>query len=239
MAGFEFYGKLRLPEGTRARALELLAQVADDVQRRCQGILRCDVYASRGAEECVTMMAFDRDEAAGTFLDETGRSFDQLATLAQGDVIFLGEAPALAARALHAFAPRTFDFAFGRETGPQRRPAPGIEVYTLFEIHDGGGDPIRRIGRELVSIVNARDPGTTRYDWFFSRNDRQCIAMDSYADAPSMFAHMRNAHDTHEQLFRHATMKVEFLGELPAEAQAAVAKYDPYVLGRVKCAAAS
>ena len=54
--------------------------------------------------------------------------------------------------------------------------------------------------------------------------------MDCYKDTPSMFAHMKNAHDVHELLFDHSTMVTEFLGELPDEAKAAVARYNPYIL---------
>ena len=85
------------------------------------------------------------------------------------------------------------------------------------------------MGADLIPIVSSKDPGTTRYDWFYDDEKLQCVAMDCYKDTPSMFAHMKNAHDVHELLFDHSTMVTEFLGELPEEAKAAVARYNPYI----------
>lgn len=231
MAGVEYYGKLHFAPGSQDEVFALLPRITAHARHGDRGVLRCDWFARPGIHECITMTAFANDAAAEAFFSRAAAEHAHLSRMARGEILFLGEAPSIAHEALEEFSPRSFRFIFGQKPQPQRTPAPGIEVYTLFELREGEGAAFETVGRELVSIVKARDPGTTRYDWFRSPDDRQWIAMDSYADAPSMFAHMKNAHDTHELLFRHATMKVEFLGELPAEARAAVAKYDPYVLG--------
>jgi quinol monooxygenase YgiN len=105
-----------------------------------------------------------------------------------------------------------------------------IEIYTRFEIKSKDMPIFKKLAAELVSVVKAKDPGTPRYDWFYDDANSLSVAMDTYANASAMFAHMKNCHDVHHELLQHASMVTEFLGELPQEAMQAVAKYDPYIL---------
>jgi quinol monooxygenase YgiN len=105
-----------------------------------------------------------------------------------------------------------------------------IEIYTGFAIQPGQLAQFKRLAVELTNVVRAKDLGTTRYDWFYNDAQHVCIAMDTYVDAPAMFAHMKNCHEAHEKLLPLSTMTTEFLGELPSVAMQAVAKYQPYIL---------
>ncbi len=113
---------------------------------------------------------------------------------------------------------------------PGAGATPHIEIYTRFFINPGSLEAFKTEAAELLRIVRASDPGTSRYDWFYDAEGTQCLVRDTYNDAAAMLAHMKNCHDAHERLLANAIMVTEFLGALPEAAMVAVAKYDPYIL---------
>lgn len=211
--------------------MEAIAKVRADrdlalriaARRAEQGLSRFDVYFHEDRSTAVVIAA-GRAAAVCALAEKLAGTIEPAAASIE---LLADRAEALPAEG------RRLTFAFGLEARPARRCPSGIEIVTRFRIAEGKEDAFRSIAGRLTDLVRAADPGTARYDWFFSDDGRVCIALDTYRDTAGMLAHMGNAHELHERLLELAVMATEFLGHLPADALAAVAKYDPFVLPRL------
>jgi hypothetical protein len=56
------------------------------------------------------------------------------------------------------------------------------------------------------------------------------FVLENFADEIALFSQMKNGYETRNRLVAIAPMTAEFLGILPPAAQAALVKFDPYVL---------
>ena len=195
-------------------------------------LLRCDWFVNEVHNEAVAMTVYQDEAALRAYLEQVREPYRTLATLCS-DIQFevFGKIGEASYRVLPVENVVTLHFANGLST--TLNPAEGIppiEIYTRFDIHPGKLELFKHHGAELLRIVDAEDPGTLRYDWFYDDEKLRCVVMDTYADAQGMFSHMRNAHAAHEKLLDHALMTTEFLGELPDDVFAAVEKYNPFIV---------
>jgi quinol monooxygenase YgiN len=222
--------------------LEILKESAHAIASQARvepGVLRCDWFAGAAKHEVVSMAVYRDAAALEAHLAAARSHFDELSRLAHGAVQWLGRPDGPAARALAAYSPAVADFDSGigatsaaacytrRLSAPTRQH---IEIFTHFAVVPGQLAQFRRHASRCLAIVKAKDPGTSRYDWFYDEAQLVAIALDTYDDADAMFAHMRNCHAAHGELIKIATMTTAFLGELSPEAAQAIAKYDPDVL---------
>ena len=236
MANVEYYAKLKIKNDQLPRFKRHVDAVVSAANAVDAATLRCDWFINEDKKEAVAMVVH-RDEAAMLAHHAVaGSHYEALADCSSGALDFFGDPVAVVVKAMSRFNPRVLKFAYGLNAtstsihAALTNKSRGIEIYSRFTIHAGHFDACKAVGAALIPIVSSKDPGTTRYDWFYDEASLQCVAIDAYLDTPSMFAHMKNAHDVHEELFEHSTMLTEFLGELPEAAQAAVARYDPYIL---------
>lgn len=235
MPNIEFYAKLKINVGQLQKFKQHADAIVATAWETGPATLRCDWFIHEGKSESVAMVVYQDDAAMQLHLKLAHSHFDALADCGYGSLEFLGDVSATAQRAMSRFNPRVLPFAYGIKSISTTMhgaltSGKGIEIYTRFDILPGHFEGCKAVGAELIPIVSSKDPGTTRYDWFYDEANLQGVAMDAYLDTPSMFAHMKNAHDVHEKLFDHSTMITEFLGDLPEEAKAAVARYNPYIL---------
>jgi quinol monooxygenase YgiN len=240
----EIYLKLNSRGADQAMLRTHIDSILSAATEANSGLTRCDWFHSDKNQEWVALFTYRDAAAAQTHHRLCAR--DCGALVASGDVVvevLSGATPEVLA-AWPGVRPQTFYFGGGLKsvsmaaefTAETASPVPGhtgsdhIEIYTRFEIKPGDLGIFKKLAAELIGIVKAKDPGTPRYDWFYDDEHRASVAMDTYANAGAMFAHMKNCHDVHHELLQHSSMVTEFLGELPKEAKDAVAKYDPYIV---------
>lgn len=199
-------------------------------------LLRYDWFVNEAHGEAIAMTVYRDEVALCSHLEQACQSYGRLAELCS-DIQYevFGKLGDAARRALPVGNAVTLHFAAGLSGAhsPAQRhcPADGaIEIHTRFDIHPGKLELFKQLGAQLFQIVDDKDSGTLRYDWFYDDENLRCVVMDTYADTQGMFAHMRNAHAAHEKLLEHASMTTQFLGELPSEAFAAVEKYNPFIV---------
>lgn len=236
MSKIEIHTKLKVHRGQLDAFRQHAAAVQLAAQQMGPALVRSDWFFHEAQQEGVWMAVYADEGALLTHLRQAGH--DHAALRGCGDMALdiLGVPSNGVRAALAGMHPRIFEFAEGfqhdRAAGPvvATHSVPGsIEIFTRFQIHLGQWDAFKQAASVLATVVRAKDKGTWRYDWYYDETHHQCIAMDTYADSQGMFAHMRTAHDAHEKLLHLSTMTTEFLGDLPADALAAVSKYDPYI----------
>lgn len=195
-------------------------------------LVRSDWFVNDGHRDAIAMIVGPDEAASAIAADLRGLRAGRVTALD-----LLGRPSPAACDALAGFSPSLYQYGGGLDpsapTVGTTATAGLIEIFTGFAIHPEALAAFRARADELIAIVAAEDPATPRYDWFYDESGTRGIAMDSYLGAAGMFAHMKNCHAAHEALLGHATMVTEFLGALPDEAMAAVARYDPYILKRV------
>ena len=232
MPHIEYYAKLKIHNGKMDKVKHAMDGINAAAKALGAQMLRSDWYLNEAKHEAATVTVYNDEAALHVHCQQASEYFAALAANSEGSLQFFGAAPAQIHAALAAFIPAKFQFAYGIKSNPTpiHSTKRGIEIYSLFSIFPGKLNEFKAVGAELLPIIRSKDPGTTRYDWFYDDANLKCVALDCYADTPSMFAHMKNAHDVHELLYNCSTMLTEFLGELPDDAKAAVARYDPNVL---------
>lgn len=233
MARVETYARYRIRDGAVDEFRRLAAALVRGAGRGGPAPVRFDWFSNgdRGEAAAIAIHRDDRALAAHLAAAATGyRAL--LATCEVQSLDVLGAAAPQALAEVFGVAPRAFRFDKGLTRIPATDPALGwIEVYTRFAIRPGELVPFRAYADEIVRIADERDPGTLRYDWYYDAAGEQCIAMDTYAGLKATVDHMKNCHEPHEGLLRHASMVTKFLGELAPDAQARLAAFRPFVLG--------
>jgi quinol monooxygenase YgiN len=238
VSNIEIYSKWRLQAGAMSDFIAIARSLAGITLQQNPATLRCDWFANETKNEAVSM-AVHRDTAAlRSHVASAGALYGRLTQLASMALQWVGRPPTAALEALPM--PATIaDFHSGQaaNTGADKfsrditgQPVPHIEIFTHFAVHPGKLAEFKVHARECLDIVVARDPGTSRYDWFYDDANLVSLALDTYNDPHSMFAHMKNCHDAHEKLLHLSTMTTEFLGEPPAAILAAISKYNPYIV---------
>lgn len=242
MQPIEIYVKLKFAPAALGRLRDCARAIVAAAKRE-PGCIRCDWFLQAQRHEAIAMLVY-RDAAAlrAHRLAATPEE-GQLRSIGSVAVEFLGQPPAQAQLELQSYSPTVMHFASGLDAQsgaahfarPEAAPGataaatPHIEIYTRFSLRREGLAAFKQGADQLLELVRKGDPATSRYDWFFDDARLACVAMDTYADAPGMFAHMKNCHDAHAKLLEHSVMVTEFLGTLAPEAMQAVAKYDPYI----------
>jgi quinol monooxygenase YgiN len=238
VSNIEIYSKWRLHAGAMPEFVATARSLAGMTLQQNPDTLRCDWFVHATGNEAISM-AVHRDTAAlRSHIASAGALYGRLAQLASVTLQWVGRPATAALQALPLAATiADFDSGQGATTGADSfsrdasgQPIPHIEIYTHFAVHPGKLAEFKVHARECLDIVIASDPGTARYDWYYDDEHLVSLALDTYNDPQSMFAHMKNCHEAHAKLLQISTMTTEFLGELPPEAMAAISKYNPYVV---------
>lgn len=237
MSNIEIYGKWRLQAGAMPEFIATARRLAGITLQQDPATLRCDWFVHAASNEAISMTVHRDTAALQSHVACAGALYGRLAQLASVALQWVGRPPTAALRALPLPATiADFDSGQGATTGADKfsrdvtgQPSPHIEIFTHFAVQPGKLPDFKRHARQCLGIVIARDPGTSRYDWFYDDANHVSLALDTYDDPQSMFAHMKNCHDAHEQLLRVSSMTTEFLGEPPPQVLAAIGKYNPYI----------
>lgn len=88
----------------------------------------------------------------------------------------------------------------------------------------------KRLAGECLEIVNAKEPGTLQYDWFFSPDGSQCVVRETYASSDALLTHMGNLGELLGELVAQGGgLEVDVFGEPSQELLEAAAAFEPAV----------
>jgi quinol monooxygenase YgiN len=99
-----------------------------------------------------------------------------------------------------------------------------VTLVVEFAIEPGRLDDFLAAGRAFREAVQAAEPGTLAYDWWVSEDGRRGLNIEVFADSAALATHMANTAALAPRLAAAAgVVRVEVLGDLSAEARAAIA----------------
>lgn len=96
-----------------------------------------------------------------------------------------------------------------------------LHVTARMRIHDGQLEAFKAASQACVQLVSANEPGALQYDWFFSADETECVAIERYADSNAVLAHMANVGEQLGALIGMSDFSVEVCGDPSDELRSA------------------
>ena len=98
-----------------------------------------------------------------------------------------------------------------------------ITLLAEIEIMPGKLAAFKTVVADMVTAVQANEPGALRYDWYLAEDGTRDWNVEVFADSQAVVAHMENVADLVPKLQATATFKrVEVLGDLSEEGMVAL-----------------
>jgi quinol monooxygenase YgiN len=98
-----------------------------------------------------------------------------------------------------------------------------ITLLAEIAIEPGRLAEFKSVVAEMVTAVQANEPGALRYDWYLSEDGTNDWNVEVFADSQAVVEHMENVADLVPKLQATATFKrVEVLGDLSEEGMTAL-----------------
>ena len=78
-----------------------------------------------------------------------------------------------------------------------------FEVSAHMTVRPGQLEGFKKQAAECIRITKEKDTHTLRYDWFLSRDGRQCEVREAYTGPEGLIEHNRNIGEARTRLFEH------------------------------------
>jgi len=101
-----------------------------------------------------------------------------------------------------------------------------IQVMAHCTIHPGKLQELKVLAERCLSIVRQKDKNTLQYDWFFNKDQTECVVREKYRDSGAVLQHVANLGDAMGQLLGLCEMSIEIYGEPSVELVKATASLD-------------
>ena len=90
-----------------------------------------------------------------------------------------------------------------------------FEVRARLKIRDGQLEGFKRQAAEIMRQAREKDTGTLAYDWFVSKDGKECEVREAYVDPDALVDHAFHVHEARSALFAEFAYdhKMTFYGE--------------------------
>jgi len=110
-------------------------------------------------------------------------------------------------------------------------------VYFLLEleIQDGQTENFKQLMHELVTTVEANEPGTLNYEWNLSADGKSCHIYERYADSAALMTHLGGFASFASRFMEvFSPVRLAVYGTPTDEVKAALADFGPEYLEPVE-----
>lgn len=90
-----------------------------------------------------------------------------------------------------------------------------------MKIHSGKVDDFKKLAKECMVAVKAKDKGALQYDWFFSEDQTECVIRETYIDSAAMLNHTAIVGELLGEMFKISDFSAEGYGNMSDELKAA------------------
>lgn len=105
-----------------------------------------------------------------------------------------------------------------------------LQAIVRFRFHEGAVDEFKRLSRECMDIVRAKDTGTLQYDTFFNADETECIVVERFRDSDALVQHGENLAHLMDAIIATGSVSGELLGDPSPEIRANIADDGPVQL---------
>jgi quinol monooxygenase YgiN len=92
-----------------------------------------------------------------------------------------------------------------------------LQISARFSIHPGKLDAFKATAKACLACVREKEKDALRYDWFFNKDESECVVRETYASSDALLAHIGGLGDLMGDLLAASDLKVELYGT-PSEA---------------------
>ncbi|WP_346860499.1 hypothetical protein [uncultured Draconibacterium sp.] len=99
-----------------------------------------------------------------------------------------------------------------------------IHLTAKFNINDGKIEEFKSIASKCVAAVskNEKGKGSLQYEWFFSKDDKECHVLETYLNSEAFMGHMGNVGELLGQLLQISTLSGDIYGDVSDEVKSAL-----------------
>ena len=90
-----------------------------------------------------------------------------------------------------------------------------LQVTARFKIHDGKLEEFKKLAAECLSVTIEKDQNTLQYDWFFNKDQTECVLREKYTDSNALLAHLGNLGDLFGEILEWQTYIRRYMGIRP------------------------
>ena len=90
-----------------------------------------------------------------------------------------------------------------------------FEVHARLKVREGKLEEFKRQAAEMMRQTREKDTRTLAYDWFLSKDGRQCEVREAYVDPDGFVEHAFNVREARDALFAASAYdhKMAFFGD--------------------------
>ena len=92
-----------------------------------------------------------------------------------------------------------------------------LQGIARFTFHEGRVEEYKRLAKESMEVVRAKDSGTLQYEIYLNDDESEAIVLERYRDSEALVEHMANLGELGESMLATASVDGELLGEPSAE----------------------
>jgi quinol monooxygenase YgiN len=101
-----------------------------------------------------------------------------------------------------------------------------VEIIVEWTVNPGKITEFKNLAEAASNAVAEKEPGASRYLWYFAEDQKTCILTEGYADSGAFMMHLANVWPILTELFKVAAMtRFEVLGTLSDEAERKVREH--------------
>jgi len=91
-----------------------------------------------------------------------------------------------------------------------------LHIIARYQIHPGQLEEFKKVAKECLAVVKAKDTDTLQYDSYFNEDQTECVAMEAYPDSKAVLVHLGNLGDLIGKLMAISDFSAEIYGN-PSE----------------------
>lgn len=101
-----------------------------------------------------------------------------------------------------------------------------IDVLAKFKLRPGRFDEFKVFSEKCIEVVRSVGVGVSRYDWYFSEDQSECVILESYEDAHAFAQHMQDMAELMPKGLELGELSGVVLGDPGEEMRSALAEFD-------------
>ena len=101
-----------------------------------------------------------------------------------------------------------------------------LHIIARYQIHPGQLEEFKKVAKECLAVVKAKDTDTLQYDSYFNADQTICVAMETYPDSSAVLVHLGNLGDLLGKLLAISDFSAEIYGNPSEDLQQAITGLD-------------
>lgn len=98
-----------------------------------------------------------------------------------------------------------------------------LQLTSRYQLHDGKLEAFKILAAKCISLVQQNEPNTLQYDWFFNKDQTECVLRETFTDSNALLAHIANLGEVLGEILAMGDFSAEIYGNPSQELMDAVA----------------